>query len=621
MDLIMTEAERRVEAKCDEERYWALHHKEDQDEQFREEELKRLQMALKEKEYSSVQYSYDDNSQNSNSNPANNKEDEEDDTPFVAPPELDIPVNMVLPPNQKQHAIIEKTAQFIAQQGGQMEVLLKAKQAGNPQFCFLSFNDELHPYYKLVLMAIRNNRYKVMDTNDSKKDESSNDDSDGEHYLHPSLARTTIVDSAPSIPSVVYRPSADCAYSMLVSKIKGVPIELGKRPPVEDVNKNKVVETVAPKEEPIAPTPVMPDAELQVVVDKIASYVAKNGPEFEAVVRSKGDPRFAFLDPNHIYHLYYQQRTQHFVDELQPKQNSKNKAPLVPVSFSIKAQAPEGVLEKRSVLDLEAPRPRAAAAYMATALQSVSDVPLPPCPPPEAPEINKEEEERRQAAKKLAEERLRAKLMAVAREKMANVNKEKQVQQERKKKVAAFLSKLALEKRQIIKPTAPVIIGPQLPLELQPPEQDDDVRSIPSPSPQDKSLSPPPAPTIRGISTPPPAPIIGGNKFEPSRHKDGPSYNGNSKSFRRSRSPGRHSHHKRNNSSSRHHRRKRSSSRGRRHGPSSQFKHKKRSQESVSKESRDVKKHKRRRKRSSSSSSSSSSSRDSKSRSNSRERS
>jgi hypothetical protein len=183
---------------------------------------------------------------------------------------------------------------------------------------------------------------------------------------------------------------------------------------------------------------------------------------------------------------------------------------LVPVSFSIKAQLGEGVLEKRSVLEIDAQRPRAAATYMATALQSVSDVPLPPCPPPEAPEVNKEEEERRQAAKKLAEERLRAKLMAVAREKMASANKEKQVQQERKKKVAAFLSKLALEKRQIIKPVAPIIIGPQLPAELQPPEQDDDVRSIPSPSPpQEKSLSPPPPPSI-SKAVAPPAPFIGG---------------------------------------------------------------------------------------------------------------
>jgi hypothetical protein len=41
-----------------------------------------------------------------------------------------------------------------------MEVLLKAKQAGNAQFGFLSYDNDLHPYYKLLLSAIRGGRYK-----------------------------------------------------------------------------------------------------------------------------------------------------------------------------------------------------------------------------------------------------------------------------------------------------------------------------------------------------------------------------------------------------------------------------------------------------------------------------
>jgi hypothetical protein len=61
-----------------------------------EEELKRLQRELNQKEFGAVQYNYDENSQQSSANSDNNKEEEEDDTPFVAPTELDIPVNMVL---------------------------------------------------------------------------------------------------------------------------------------------------------------------------------------------------------------------------------------------------------------------------------------------------------------------------------------------------------------------------------------------------------------------------------------------------------------------------------------------------------------------------------------------
>jgi hypothetical protein len=69
----------------------------------------------------------------------------------------------------KHHAIIERTADFIAKQGGQMEVLLKAKQAGNAQFGFLSFDNELHAYYKLLLTAIRAGRYKPRDPQNNGK--------------------------------------------------------------------------------------------------------------------------------------------------------------------------------------------------------------------------------------------------------------------------------------------------------------------------------------------------------------------------------------------------------------------------------------------------------------------
>lgn len=48
------------------------------------------------------------------------------------------------------------------------------------------------------------------------------------------------------------------------------------------------------------------------IIDKMAEYVTRNGPEFEELVtRQKGsDPRFGFLKPTHPLHAYYQSRKQ-----------------------------------------------------------------------------------------------------------------------------------------------------------------------------------------------------------------------------------------------------------------------------------------------------------------------
>lgn len=40
-----------------------------------------------------------------------------------------------------------------------MEILIKAKQANNPQFSFLSIDGRLHPYYRYMLNAIKSGKY------------------------------------------------------------------------------------------------------------------------------------------------------------------------------------------------------------------------------------------------------------------------------------------------------------------------------------------------------------------------------------------------------------------------------------------------------------------------------
>lgn len=51
-----------------------------------------------------------------------------------------------------------------------MEILIKAKQADNPQFNFMNQNDPLYKYYRHILSAIKNGRYKIVDNKQGKND-------------------------------------------------------------------------------------------------------------------------------------------------------------------------------------------------------------------------------------------------------------------------------------------------------------------------------------------------------------------------------------------------------------------------------------------------------------------
>lgn len=68
---------------------------------------------------------------------------------------------MKQPETTKVQAIIEKTAKFISEQGPQMEILIKAKQANNPLFDFLNQSGRLNAFYKHTLQAMKDGNYPV----------------------------------------------------------------------------------------------------------------------------------------------------------------------------------------------------------------------------------------------------------------------------------------------------------------------------------------------------------------------------------------------------------------------------------------------------------------------------
>nr|XP_057920148.1 splicing factor, suppressor of white-apricot homolog [Doryrhamphus excisus] len=196
----LSEEEARIEALCDEERYLALHTDLLEEEARQEEEYKRLSEALADEgTYNAVAFKYSadyyDPSQPTEEEDANKvteeAEPEESEEPFVAPEGLEIPADVELPATIKTHNIIERTANFVCQQGAQFEIVLKAKQARNSQFDFLRFDHYLNPYYKHILKAMKEGRYNLASSDKQEQPEESHsdesdDDGDGS-YLHPSL--------------------------------------------------------------------------------------------------------------------------------------------------------------------------------------------------------------------------------------------------------------------------------------------------------------------------------------------------------------------------------------------------------------------------------------------------
>ncbi|XP_026740770.1 protein suppressor of white apricot-like [Trichoplusia ni] len=247
---------------------------------------------------------------------------------------------------------------------------------------------------------------------------------ENEEYLHPSLA-STVIESAPAIPSIHYKPSADCDYTMLISKMRGegegagagaadvappgtspprapARLHLPRAPSCtpKGPDTNHVPPTIPPvlsyqpppyyqyppdqkkpttQDPPLLkstglslmknyntdsdsdvsdfddssstdskdkPTIITPPEDVQIVIDKMASYVARNGDEFADIVRAKNDPRFTFLEPDNQYHAYYRRLMQQ-KRGIDVNGKDKKKKASAPVSFSIKKlKEPDPILPK-----------------------------------------------------------------------------------------------------------------------------------------------------------------------------------------------------------------------------------------------------------------------------------
>ncbi|CAF1166959.1 unnamed protein product [Adineta ricciae] len=340
-DEYMNEEEKRIEDECEQERYLELHRDIEKEALHQEEESKRNN--TEKNTYNQVGFNYQEPEQSTKKATEEVPQPLDDDEyePFYPSEKLQIPYGMDIPESIKLNAVIEKTAGFVSKSGLQMEIVLKTKQANNPQFDFLKYDHYLNPYYRHLIIMIKSGKYRPNVDNNSKTitqkkksnkngfDQSSSHDEDegGDSYLHPLLRGSGANSDSPCgpkktdeslrIPAIPVNIH-NTAYGQLIKKYEHLrPREKVVKENDDDKMSPRSDDVSSPRSESSPSTMVIPPPpDVKPIIDKLAEYVARNGKEFEQSIRTKNDPRFGFLERDHIHYNYYQLKAQLCAQEI-----------------------------------------------------------------------------------------------------------------------------------------------------------------------------------------------------------------------------------------------------------------------------------------------------------------
>ncbi|XP_031489882.1 uncharacterized protein LOC116257369 isoform X1 [Nymphaea colorata] len=275
-------------------------------------------------------------------------------------PPFSVPENLLhsLPPSEKLHQIMSRTALFVNKHGGQSEIILRVKQGDNPTFGFLMPDHNLHPYFRFLVDhpellladtgsanlqepaqkadAVEDNTVSAgalsllgsMYGNEEEEDRSQKVASDTKSLLSPEVAAAASVSCSDSPDaqehSAEITKKNEVATSMISDKKKFLSPEK-KSTPVEvqtsDVHGKKRVPEV-PKtafastsnHQALASSilednlPILePPNFLKSAVEKVVEFIVRNGKQFEAVLIEQDKPhgRFPFLLKSNPFHRYY----------------------------------------------------------------------------------------------------------------------------------------------------------------------------------------------------------------------------------------------------------------------------------------------------------------------------
>ncbi|XP_021852736.1 uncharacterized protein [Spinacia oleracea] len=267
-------------------------------------------------------------------------------------PPFSVPESLLqnLPPADKVHQIIARTALFVGEHGGQSEIVLRVKQGDNPTFGFLMPHHHLHPYFRYLvdhLELLKADHDGKLQKEKSNEDQTggaltllgsfygTGEDEDGaveQESKQVSSDETPMVavtssshqvkqttcpgnvsgkDDMVSKDAHPFKVKAPVLSKNLISGIKSVSANTVKKDvdkiasngPIMDKSKASSLFPVSKVETLL----VDPPSEVKRLVDRIVEIILKNGKDFEAVLieQDKKHGRFSFLLPSNQYHPYY----------------------------------------------------------------------------------------------------------------------------------------------------------------------------------------------------------------------------------------------------------------------------------------------------------------------------
>ncbi|KAJ6800929.1 splicing factor, suppressor of white-apricot-like protein [Iris pallida] len=270
-----------------------------------------------------------------------------------------------LPPTEKLHRIMARTALFVSEHGGQSEIVLRVKQGDNPTFGFLMPDNQLHAYFRFLvehpqlLKADTVQEEKKSDARDNEAlvatggalsllgsvygfgeedDTAPQEDSKEMEPSNPKVADISVVpqfDMGESNLKVVLE-DRETIKQRVAAAIKEKTLLVKRNHSVNAPSMSKRGDDIISLQGTVGkpqssqadktnekPLPLEPPSFLKRTMDKIVEFILRNGKEFEAVLieQDKTAGRFPFLSPSNQYHSYYIKVLQ---DALESKLLSKN---------------------------------------------------------------------------------------------------------------------------------------------------------------------------------------------------------------------------------------------------------------------------------------------------------